>query len=76
MARLAVLAGRTISDFFRNIWSSSSSPAWVSSWAFAPEELSSLTFRPVILMLFFAYCLSWGFASSVSRRRTLKPLKL
>jgi len=72
MARLAVLAGRTISDFFRNILVVVIITGVGFLVGFRPGGTFVSYVQACILMLFFAYCLSWGSPSSVSRRRTLK----
>lgn len=62
MARLAVLAGRTISDFFRNILVVVIITGVGFLVGFRPGGTFVSYVQACILMLFFAYCLSWGFA--------------
>ena len=63
MARSAVLAGRTTADLVRNVFvvdRSSRSSASPSASASGPT--SALFLCGVLMILFFAYALCWGFA--------------
>jgi ABC-2 type transport system permease protein/oleandomycin transport system permease protein len=62
MARLAVLAGRTVSDLFRNILILIIITGVGFLVAFRPHGGVIPYLQACLLMLFFAYCLSWGFA--------------
>lgn len=62
MARLAVLAGRTISDMFRNILVLVVITGVGLAVGFRPGGGALAYAGASLLMLFFAYCLSWGFA--------------
>jgi ABC-2 type transport system permease protein/oleandomycin transport system permease protein len=62
MARLAVLAGRTVSDLFRNIIVLIIITGVGFLVAFRPGGGVIAYLQACILMLLFAYCLSWGFA--------------
>ncbi len=62
MARLAVLAGRTISDLFRNIIVLVIITGVGFLVGFRPGGTVVSYLQACLLMLIFAYCLSWGFA--------------
>jgi ABC-2 type transport system permease protein/oleandomycin transport system permease protein len=62
MARLAVLAGRTISDLFRNIIVLVIITGVGLLVGFRPGGTVVSYLQACLLMLIFAYCLSWGFA--------------
>jgi ABC-2 type transport system permease protein/oleandomycin transport system permease protein len=62
MARLAVLAGRTISDLFRNVLVVVIITGVGYLVGFRPGGTFVSYIQACLLMLFFAYCLSWGFA--------------
>jgi ABC-2 type transport system permease protein/oleandomycin transport system permease protein len=62
MARLAVLAGRTISDMFRNVIVLVIITGVGYAVGFRPDGGLLAYIFASLLMLFFAYCLSWGFA--------------
>ncbi|MGH3733563.1 MAG: ABC transporter permease [Acidimicrobiales bacterium] len=62
MARLAVLAGRTVSDLFRNILVLVIITGVGFLVAFRPHGGVVPYLQACLLMLLFAYCLSWGFA--------------
>jgi ABC-2 type transport system permease protein/oleandomycin transport system permease protein len=62
MARLAVLAGRTVSDLFRNIIVLIIITGVGFLVAFRPGGGVIAYLQACVLMLLFAYCLSWGFA--------------
>ncbi|MHB8380329.1 MAG: ABC transporter permease [Acidimicrobiales bacterium] len=62
MARLAVLAGRTISDLFRNIIVLVIITGVGFLVGFRPGGTVVSYLQACLVMLIFAYCLSWGFA--------------
>ena len=62
MARLAVLAGRTVSDLFRNVIVIVIITGVGFLVGFRPRRRSFAYLQACLLMLIFAYCLSWGFA--------------
>jgi ABC-2 type transport system permease protein/oleandomycin transport system permease protein len=62
MARLAVLAGRTISDMFRNVLVLIIITGVGFGVGFRPHGGFIPYIQASLLMLVFAYCLSWGFA--------------
>ncbi len=62
MARLAVLAGRTVSDLFRNVLVLVIITGVGFLVGFRPDGGFVGYIQACILMLIFAYCLSWGFA--------------
>jgi ABC-2 type transport system permease protein/oleandomycin transport system permease protein len=62
MARLAVLAGRTISDMFRNVLVLIIITGVGYAVGFRPGGGIVAYLQASLLMLVFAYCLSWGFA--------------
>ena len=62
MARLAVLAGRTISDMFRNVLVLVIITGVGFAVGFRPHGGFIAYIQASLLMLIFAYCLSWGFA--------------
>jgi len=62
MARLAVLAGRTISDMFRNVIVLVIITGVGFAVGFRPHGGFIAYIQASLLMLIFAYCLSWGFA--------------
>lgn len=62
MARLAVLAGRTVSDLFRNILVLIIITGVGFLVGFRPDGGVVGYIQACLLMLIFAYCLSWGFA--------------
>jgi len=62
MARLAVLAGRTISDMFRNIIVLIVITGVGFLVGFRPSGGVVAYLQACLLMLLFAYCVSWGFA--------------
>ncbi|HEY5266465.1 MAG TPA: ABC transporter permease [Acidimicrobiales bacterium] len=62
MARLAVLAGRTISDMFRNVIVLVIITGVGFAVGFRPHGGFVAYIFASLLMLIFAYCLSWGFA--------------
>jgi ABC-2 type transport system permease protein/oleandomycin transport system permease protein len=62
MARLAVLAGRTVSDLFRNILVLIIITGVGFLVGFRPGGGLVGYLQACLLMLLFAYCLSWGFA--------------
>jgi ABC-2 type transport system permease protein/oleandomycin transport system permease protein len=62
MARLAVLAGRTISDMFRNVIVLIIITGVGFLVGFRPHGGIVPYLQASLLMLLFAYCLSWGFA--------------
>jgi len=62
MARLAVLAGRTISDMFRNVIVLVIITGVGFLVGFRPGGGFVAYIQASLLMLLFAYCLSWGFA--------------
>ena len=62
MARLAVLAGRTVSDLFRNVLIIVIITGVGYLVGFRPTGSPLSYLQACLLMLLFAYCLSWGFA--------------
>jgi ABC transporter DrrB family efflux protein len=62
MARLAVLAGRTVSDLFRNVLVLVIISGVGLAVGFRPHGGVIAYLQASLLMLLFAYCLSWGFA--------------
>ena len=62
MARLAVLAGRTVSDLFRNVLILAIITGVGFLVGFRPTGGVVAYLQACLLMLIFAYCLSWGFA--------------
>lgn len=62
MARLAVLAGRTVSDLFRNLLVLLIITGVGFLVGFRPHGGFVAYIQACLLMLLFAYCLSWGFA--------------
>jgi len=62
MARLAVLGGRTVSDLFRNVLVLIIITAVGFAVGFRPHGDVVAYLQACLLMLIFAYCLSWGFA--------------
>jgi ABC-2 type transport system permease protein/oleandomycin transport system permease protein len=62
MARLAVLAGRTVSDVFRNVIVLAIITGVGFLVGFRPSGGVIAYLQACLLMLLFAYCLSWGFA--------------
>ena len=62
MARLAVLAGRTISDLFRNVIVLVIITGVGFLVGFRPGGTVVSYLQACLVMLIFAYCLSWGFA--------------
>lgn len=62
MARLAVLAGRTVSDLFRNLIVIVIISGVGFLVGFRPTGSVLAYLQACLLMLLFAYCLSWGFA--------------
>ncbi len=62
MARLAVLGGRTISDVFRNVVVLIIITGVGFAVGFRPHGGVVAYLQASLLMLIFAYCLSWGFA--------------
>jgi ABC transporter DrrB family efflux protein len=62
MARLAVLAGRTVADLFRNILVLVIITGVGFLVGFRPGGTVVSYLQASLLMLIFAYCLSWGFA--------------
>jgi ABC transporter DrrB family efflux protein len=62
MARLAVLAGRTVSDLFRNVLVLVIITGVGFLVGFRPGGGVVAYLQASLLMLLFAYCLSWGFA--------------
>jgi len=62
MARLAVLAGRTISDLFRNVIVLVIITGVGFLVGFRPGGTVVSYLQACVVMLIFAYCLSWGFA--------------
>jgi len=62
MARLAVLGGRTISDVFRNVVVLIIITGVGFAVGFRPHGGVVAYVQASLLMLIFAYCLSWGFA--------------
>lgn len=62
MARMAVLAGRTVADLTRNILVLVIITAVGFMVGFSPQGGVLAYAQASVLMLTFAYCLSWGFA--------------
>ncbi len=62
MARMAVLAGRTVSDVARNVVVLIVITLVGLAVGFRPHGSIVAYVGACLLMLFFAYCLSWGFA--------------
>jgi ABC-2 type transport system permease protein/oleandomycin transport system permease protein len=62
MARLAVLAGRTVSDLFRNVLVLVIITGVGFLVGFRPGGTFVSYIQACLVMLIFAYCLSWGFA--------------
>jgi ABC transporter DrrB family efflux protein len=62
MARMAVLAGRTVSDLVRNVVVLIIITAVGFAVGFRPSCSVFVYVGACLLMLLFAYCLSWGFA--------------
>ncbi len=62
MARMAVLAGRTVSDLARNLGVLIVITAVGFAVGFRPHGGVPAYLAASLLMLLFAYCLSWGFA--------------
>lgn len=62
MARLAVLAGRTISDMFRNVIVLIVISGVGFLVGFRPHGGVVEYLQACLLMLLFSYCVSWGFA--------------
>ncbi len=62
MARLAVLAGRTVSDLFRNVIVIVIISGVGFLVGFRPSGGVVAYLQACLLMVIFAYCLSWGFA--------------
>ena len=62
MARLAVLAGRTVSDLFRYVLILAIITGVGFLVGFRPTGGVVAYLQACLLMLIFAYCLSWGFA--------------
>lgn len=62
MARMAVLAGRTLSDLVRNVVILIVITLIGFAVGFRPSGGVVAYFQASFLMLFFAFCLSWGFA--------------
>jgi ABC-2 type transport system permease protein/oleandomycin transport system permease protein len=62
MARMAVLAGRTVSDLFRNIIILVIITVVGIAVGFRPSGSLWSYIQACLLMLLFSYCLSWGFA--------------
>ena len=62
MARMAVLAGRTVSDLARNILIVIVITLVGFAVGFRPDGSVVAYLQGCLLMLIFAYCLSWGFA--------------
>jgi ABC transporter DrrB family efflux protein len=62
MARLAVLAGRTVSDLVRNVIVLVIITGVGYLVGFRPTGTFVSYIQACLLMLIFAYCLSWGFA--------------
>ena len=71
MARMAVLAGRTVSDLVRNVGVLLVITAVGFAIGFVPRGRSRLH-RRVPLDATFAYCVSWGFAFHWARRSQLR----
>jgi ABC-2 type transport system permease protein/oleandomycin transport system permease protein len=62
MARSAVLAGRTVADLVRNIGVVAIITAVGFAVGFRPTGSFVAYLQACLLMLLFAYCISWGFA--------------
>lgn len=62
MARIAVLAGRTVSDLARNVIVLILITGVGMAVGFRPHGGITAYLQACLLMLVFAYCLSWGFA--------------
>jgi len=62
MARMAVLAGRTVSDLMRNVVVVVVISLVGFAVGFRPRGTVLSYVAACLLMLLFAYCLSWGFA--------------
>jgi ABC transporter DrrB family efflux protein len=62
MARMAVLAGRTIADLARNVLILAIITGIGFLVGFNPGGSFVAYLQASLLLLFFAYCLSWGFA--------------
>ena len=62
MARMAVLAGRTVSDFARNVLVLIIITVVGMAVGFRPHGSIVAYIQACLLALLFAYCLSWGFA--------------
>ncbi len=62
MARMAVLGGRTIADMFRNVMVLVIITAVGFAVGFRPHGGFLHYIAACLIMLLFAYCLSWGFA--------------
>lgn len=62
MARMAVLAGRTLSDLVRNVFILIVITLIGFAVGFRPHGGVIPYIQGSLLMLFFAFCLSWGFA--------------
>jgi ABC-2 type transport system permease protein/oleandomycin transport system permease protein len=62
MSRMAVLAGRTVSDLVRNVVVVIVISLVGFAVGFRPTGSVGDYLLACLLMLFFAYCLSWGFA--------------
>ncbi len=77
MTRLAVLAGRTISDMFRNVLVLIVITGVGFAVGFRPHGGFVAYIEASLLMLLFAYCLSWGFAlhwiARPQRGKRLRP---
>lgn len=62
MARTAVLAGRTVADFVRNVGVVAIITGVGFLVGFRPTGSLVAYLQACLLMLIFAYCVSWGFA--------------
>jgi ABC-2 type transport system permease protein/oleandomycin transport system permease protein len=62
MARMAVLGGRTVADLVRNIGVVAIITAVGFAVGFRPTGSVVAYLQACLLMLLFAYCVSWGFA--------------
>lgn len=62
MARMAVLGGRTVADFARNVGVVIVITVVGFAVGFRPSGSIVSYTQACLLMLIFAYCLSWGFA--------------
>lgn len=62
MARVAVLGGRTVSDLVRNVMVVVVVTLIGLAVGFRPHGGLGSYLQASLLLLFFAYCLSWGFA--------------